>query len=294
MGRQRQGVTFAVESSGQSVGSTSDAFHFAHRTLSGDGEMIAKVDSMLGTDGNAADVFSQAGIMFRDGTAANTRFVFMNLGLTSGTAYRSVFYYRTPTGGTAAYTEGSGVISGWIKLTRSGTTFTGYASSDGSTWTQVGTITISGMSSSLEVGLALSANGYGHVDTASFSNVKLTVAAPTNVIATAIHAHEIDLAWNDNSQSEDGFAIDRSSDSGTTWTNVALDKCRQPHRRDGIRRFDGGPRHQLHLPCSQLHLPRPRQHDPHRQHVVFRRRDVEQREHHRVGGWSDRHVLRQR
>src|SRR5439155_1239924 len=42
------------------------------------------------------------------------------------------------------------------------------------------------------------------------------LAAPTNLVATTVSASEIDLAWTDNSDNEDGFRIERCSGAGCT------------------------------------------------------------------------------
>ena len=61
----------------------------------------------------------------------------------------------------------------------------------------------------------------------SAATVTLTVNAPTSVpaapsalTATAASNSRIDLVWNDNSTSESGFKVERST-TGTTWTQIA-------------------------------------------------------------------------
>jgi hypothetical protein len=44
---------------------------------------------------------------------------------------------------------------------------------------------------------------------------------PSNLRATAVSSTEIDLTWTDNSTNETGFKIQRSSDGGNTWTQIA-------------------------------------------------------------------------
>jgi parallel beta-helix repeat protein len=48
----------------------------------------------------------------------------------------------------------------------------------------------------------------------------VTVAAPTNLTATAVSGSQIDLAWADNADNETGFLIERSRD-GVHWLQVA-------------------------------------------------------------------------
>jgi Zn-dependent metalloprotease/transcriptional regulator CtsR len=45
--------------------------------------------------------------------------------------------------------------------------------------------------------------------------------APTNLVATAVSASRIDLAWTDNAASEQGYKVERSTD-GVTFTQIAV------------------------------------------------------------------------
>lgn len=47
------------------------------------------------------------------------------------------------------------------------------------------------------------------------------LVAPTTLTATAISSSQIDLAWVDNSGNEDGFAIERSANGLTGWSQIA-------------------------------------------------------------------------
>jgi hypothetical protein len=48
-----------------------------------------------------------------------------------------------------------------------------------------------------------------------------TPAAPSNLVATAVSSSEIDLSWTDNSDNETEFQIERSTDGGLTFTQIA-------------------------------------------------------------------------
>ena len=49
-----------------------------------------------------------------------------------------------------------------------------------------------------------------------------SVAAPSNLTATAVGASSIDLDWNDNSDNEDGFTLEHST-NGSDWSPLADD-----------------------------------------------------------------------
>jgi hypothetical protein len=56
--------------------------------------------------------------------------------------------------------------------------------------------------------------------TGSLGNTLIVVpATPTGLTATAVSNSEVDLAWTDNSGSEDGYAVERSLDN-STWVHV--------------------------------------------------------------------------
>ena len=48
----------------------------------------------------------------------------------------------------------------WLRLTRSGDTITGYDSADGTHWTQVGTVQLAGLPSTVQVGMFATSPGY--------------------------------------------------------------------------------------------------------------------------------------
>ncbi|QOV88077.1 fibronectin type III domain-containing protein [Humisphaera borealis] len=55
------------------------------------------------------------------------------------------------------------------------------------------------------------------------SNASVTTrpALPTGVVATSVSASQISIAWEDNSAGETGYRIERSANSGASWTTVA-------------------------------------------------------------------------
>jgi hypothetical protein len=87
------------------------------------------------------------------------------------------FYSRASTGGTTA--SQSSAVNGlpyWVKLVRSGSTFSGYASLDGVNWAQVGSSRTINMAQNVFIGLAVSANNNSALVTATLDNVTLSVS----------------------------------------------------------------------------------------------------------------------
>ena len=63
----------------------------------------------------------------------------------------------------------------WLKLTRSGNTITSYASTDGQTWTQVGSATVA-LGGDAQIGLFVTSHNGAQLSTATFDNVSVTSA----------------------------------------------------------------------------------------------------------------------
>jgi hypothetical protein len=116
-------------------------------------------------------------VMFRDGTGVNA--VNASILLTPGNGV--VFQYRTSVVSpviVAASAAATGPV--WVRLIRNGNSFSGYYSTNGTTWTQLGsTVTIS-MNTSVQVGLATSADNNSDLATANFTNVSLTSSASSS------------------------------------------------------------------------------------------------------------------
>ncbi|MEK7952070.1 Calx-beta domain-containing protein [Luteolibacter soli] len=164
------GDTYTVSGAGALgsgfLNSRNDAFHFVWQTISGDGEIIARINSLQASGTN-----SRVGVMIRDTLASNSRHVFM--GMTDDNDYRWV--RRTGmNGNTSTTSSGTGTTpNAWVRLTRVGDTITAYKSSDGTTWTQVGSLTAN-YPSNCYVGLVVASGSADGLNTSQFSNVSVT------------------------------------------------------------------------------------------------------------------------
>jgi hypothetical protein len=119
------------------------------------------------------DPWTKAGVMIRESMSANARHAMMVVSATSGAA----FQYRTNTGGTTSSAGRAATAPEWVKIVRSGNTFTGFISEDGINWgTPVGQVSIS-MTSQVFIGLALTSHNNTQVATAQIGNVSVVNSA---------------------------------------------------------------------------------------------------------------------
>jgi hypothetical protein len=160
--------TFTVNGSGQSIWGTADGFNFAYQPLSGDATIIARVLSAQG-GGNSQSV----GIMIRETLSAGSSNAYTLYGGGNAEIYLTD---RLSTGGGSSIAGNSGVVTlpYWVKLVRSGSTFTGFASPDGVNWVQVGASQSINMAPNVYVGLAVSSNDTSRLTTATLDNVSIT------------------------------------------------------------------------------------------------------------------------
>ena len=159
--------TWSVSGSGTDIWDTADAFQFASQTLTGDGEIRARVTSQTNTD-----PWAKAGVMIRDGSGAGA--VNALVAITPSNGF--TFQWRSTAAGTSSATAGPALNSApdnWVRLTRSGTLVTAYVSANGTAWTQVGTTTL-GLASNVSIGLAVTSHNNAALGTATFDNVSVT------------------------------------------------------------------------------------------------------------------------
>ena len=156
---------FNLIASGADIWDNADAFHFACTPLVGDGQIVARVTSMQFTD-----PWAKAGVMFRESFSPGSIHALMAVTAGGGSA----FQWRPASDAASRNTDGpSTKIPYWMKLVRSGDTFTGYVSADGENWRRVDSVTIP-MEKKIYVGLALSAHNNSALNSSLFDNVQVS------------------------------------------------------------------------------------------------------------------------
>ena len=164
------GASFTVAGAGADIWGTADALRFTYTTLTGDGSVVTRVAS----EQYVAN-WTKAGVMMRESLAPGSRQALMLVSPGKGLAFQR----RVATSGDSTSTAaGGGTAPYFVKLTRAGATITASISADGSSWTTVGSDTIT-MVSTIYVGLAVSSHVAGTVASATFTSTAVTPAGPT-------------------------------------------------------------------------------------------------------------------
>ncbi len=168
---------FVVESKSAGVGGASDGFHYAHEsydTGTEDFTAMVRLWSQENTDGSAT-----AGLMARDGTAADAAFV-----MTAGTPGNGIQLQSRDSGGVEATdslagspnTAKDGAAPVWLMLRRRGDTFHSYYAEDFNgrpgVWSGETTQAMT-LPAGVELGLAVTSNDAATYGTGIFDNVKM-------------------------------------------------------------------------------------------------------------------------
>jgi regulation of enolase protein 1 (concanavalin A-like superfamily) len=167
------GNMFTVSGSGADVWGTADAFHFAHKTMTGDFSITARVVTVQNVS-----QWTKAGLMIRESLSPNARHGFALA--TPSTVKGTAFQYRDPGGGTSASIAGPAFAPPvWLKLVKRGITITSYyRHSITDPWEKLNYQVYSGLADSVEAGLAVSSHVDGQIATATFSDVVVEALPP--------------------------------------------------------------------------------------------------------------------
>jgi hypothetical protein len=176
------GSTYTLTASGNEFlhpgNNTSDALHFAWREWTGDGSFTVRLDSLVSSNPgrtNPAGEIASSGIMIRESATNTSR----QVGLLANFANQLEFLARPDTGAGFAPVTGSGSLLAnlgvqssprWLRLTRTGNSISAAHSPDGSSWTTIGSTTIS-LPAKILIGLTTDSQVRSETATAVFTNV---------------------------------------------------------------------------------------------------------------------------
>ncbi len=140
-----------------------DSFYFVHQPLTSDGSITVRITSLTGLvqppggsqgpgPGDTQpglEAWAKAGVIIKQDLNQGSPYAAMMV--TGGNGVRMQWNYTGDTAGLP------GTVSAdsprWLRLTRSGDVITGYDSADGVSWTEVGAVTLSGLPSTVQIGL---------------------------------------------------------------------------------------------------------------------------------------------
>ncbi|GLW21892.1 hypothetical protein Mame01_19350 [Microbispora amethystogenes] len=140
-----------------------DKYYFVHQPLRGNGTITARVSDLTGQMRLPDAVpgvrnvkegvvpWAKAGLLVRQSLMQGTPYAAVML--TGEHGVRMQYDYTHDVAGDPH--DGPR----WLRLTRSGETVTGYESDDGRTWTEVGTVTLTGLPETVEIGLFATSPG---------------------------------------------------------------------------------------------------------------------------------------
>jgi len=193
-------VSDLVVKSAGDIGGNQDNFQYAYRTLSGNGEIIARVEQVEAVDDGA-----EAGLMIRSSLNDDARFVAIMIPYVKY-GQKSMVLKRLTDGANVVEKEPETFISTpyWLKLARLGNEITALASPDGQEWTVVDRVTLP-LGETAYFGLAADAskgdNDAERYNASIFSNVAVQAlhedypTSPTSVQATP-GEKSVTLTWS--------------------------------------------------------------------------------------------------
>lgn len=163
--------SLVVVAAGVDVWNTEDSFRFTYHPLRGDGKLTVRVDSL-----SAAHEWTKVGLMVREDLGASARNAFLLLTDSNGV----LFQRREAVGGNTNDVLPDGtymrdyvaLAPWWLQLERAGNEIIARHSADGSSWRELGRVTLK-MSQDVYIGMAVTSRNPEQVARAIFASVDL-------------------------------------------------------------------------------------------------------------------------
>jgi regulation of enolase protein 1 (concanavalin A-like superfamily) len=160
--------TILMNGTGADIWNSTDQFRFAYKQLKGNGSITARVDNVANTDG-----WAKAGVMIRETFDAGGTNALVAMTPANGIS----FQWRPTRDAASSNVAVAGLAAPyWVKVTRTGDTFTAQYSTNGVAWTDLVATpsVVIPMASDVYIGLAVCSHVTGSVCGAKFSNVSTT------------------------------------------------------------------------------------------------------------------------
>jgi hypothetical protein len=215
---------YTLTASGDDIWDSADRFQYAYETLTGDGEIIARLVSA-----NAPDFWTKAGVMIRADLSASSPNDIM-LDTPNAGHQEPVMQWRDAPGNGSGDTgnHGTGTTPNvptpiWLRLVRNGNTFTGYWATDNNGVPNTWQVLLNGdphttvMPTTVFVGLGLTAHHNGQVATATFDHVQVIGDTSAPIPATVARI-------TDGGNSEAGSIFTKTKVPTTAFTTTFVIK----------------------------------------------------------------------
>ncbi|MDA6070139.1 family 16 glycosylhydrolase [Flavobacterium sp. AC] len=200
--------TFTIKGSGTDIWESSDQFQFVNQPITGDAEIIAKVNSLTNTN-----TYAKAGVMFRETLTPTSKHAMTDITAAAGVEFLS----RDAISGITTAQSATGTTPKWLRVTRAGNVFTSYSSDNGTTWTPIGTPRTIAMASTIYVGMAVTSHANGTLATGVFSDVIVrNITPPTSNVNLALAKPTV-ASTEENATFSSAKATD--GDAGTRWAS---------------------------------------------------------------------------
>jgi hypothetical protein len=196
--------TYIMTGSGADIWGTADQFHFAYKTLTGDGSIIARIDSITNTNS-----WAKAGVMIRETLDPGSP----SIDAVISADNRVAMQWRETQGADMGSPDSSThtiansfTLPHWMKLTRSGFVFRVQHSADGITWQDIVPETAGdplsmsiSMGTTVYIGLVVTAHNASATCEAKISNVSITTPSGSSYSPTGPFtvSQDIGIASND-------------------------------------------------------------------------------------------------
>ena len=168
---------WSIQGGGGDIWGAADAFHFDNQSLAADGTISAHVTSQTNSS-----VWAKAGVMLRLTADPGSPYFAVFVTPSNGIAVQ----YRSVQAGTSSSIATPGTAPTYVMVKRVGTTYSGFTSSDGTTWVAIpgASITLANLTGSLLADLAVTSHNTNSVSTVTFDSVKITAGTTANPCTT--------------------------------------------------------------------------------------------------------------
>ncbi|MGJ8725862.1 MAG: glycosyl hydrolase [Roseibacillus sp.] len=186
--------TYTLNGWGNDIWSNADQLHYLYRSLSGDGEIVARVTALSDTH-----FWAKAGLMIREDLTAGARNAFALM-----RPDNQPFYQNRPIADantSVSTATGDTAADKWLRLTRAGNTFSAFYSNSSATgpWTALGSPVSVAMATDVLVGLAHTSHDGGERGTAVFQDVTIlqgTTSLGSDAIGLFSAVEDVHSDWS--------------------------------------------------------------------------------------------------